>query len=171
MRIVSACALATALLTACTARSHPEGWKPVDFRGERIYVPSTWQVNTKGSIGAECMVFGGQLRSVVVEVQEVPPRPTACGGPAPPAVDTGAVVALEQMPSPPRTPPPGTHPTTVHGVHGYLSTRLLSKPSAQEAGRFVGVFIDSHTGVVVAVGASTLNQVQQILANVRRSHG
>ena len=166
IRIVTICVLAAVLITGCTTSDHPAGWKAVDYRGERIYVPSKLPIDARASLADECKLFATRSPSIVVEVQAAEPNtthlPCAPGSRVPPG--PGTVVVLSQTTDPPRTPPdPSLRPLTIHGIAGFT---YGPRPYGAGGGYF-GVFVSRRTGVILAVAAPDARQVQTILANIR----
>ena len=160
MIVVSLCA---AISAACTSHSRPSALKSVSFRGESISVPAKWKVEAREGIGAVCMTQAVAAQSVVVEVDQLalPSLNQACYDDQPPtASDQGTVVLLAQVAEPPRAAPSNCEATTIHEIRGFLCN------IPQTTQTFHGSFLNSKSGVVVAVAAPSAQAVQQVLGSI-----
>jgi hypothetical protein len=169
------------MLAACsTPADHPSGWKPVNYDGLELYVPSSWAVESRAGVGVACLTESSGPPLVVLGSTPIPTEmQLGCYGDSVSST-TRDVVVVER-----HTPPQGPsqvaqvaaahlivgRPETIHGIRGYLFSVVSHSGhsiygSYSQAG---GSFYVYKTGVSVAVSVTDKPLAEAILATIRPS--
>ncbi len=175
LRVLTAIVLMAIAVGACSKPlSHPVGWKPVDYRGVRIYVPAPWSVVSRTGLGVGCIEMSPPSRPLVVLDQTPIPRNLNISCALASSGSTLKVVVILRR----FTPVSGLsasisheavlyhivgHPVTVHGLAGYYSaSRAASDISVRG-------YIFYKSGVALLVASTDQGLIQRLLATVTSS--